>query len=313
MKKTAIPFATAISFAIALFCGLTLSLAAQQASAGADQSAAASAAHTQVDQSAAAHGAASSNISPLAYDYMRPVNCELAGKLDSKSAKVGEAVIAKTKESVRTADGTVIPKGAKLIGHIADVQAHTSSQAESHLSIAFDRAEWSGGHSLPIHSVIQAVTPPVNAFASEPAENNDSLAGPIGGGGARGVGTARGGGGVLGGAAGAAGSATGNLGSNLGSNVGANASNLGANADGSLRAAGQAAGNVAANTTAVASTGVSAATSASMGAHATGVPGVMLAGDATGATAGTLSASKRNVHLDSGTQLTIAVSGAVSQ
>lgn len=309
MKKTAIPFATATLFATVLVFGTSVTLAAQQASAGADQSAAASAAHTQVDQSAAAHGAASSNISPLAYDYMRPVNCELAGKLDSKSAKVGEAVIAKTKESVRTADGTVIPKGAKLIGHIADVQAHTSSQAESHLSIAFDRAEWSGGHSLPIHSVIQAVTPPVNAFASESAENNDSLAGPIGGGGARGVGTARGGGGVLGGATGAAGSATGSLGSNLG----ANASNLGANADGSLRAAGQATGNVAANTAAVASTGVSAATSASMGAHSTGVPGVMLAGDATGATAGTLSASKRNVHLDSGTQLTIAVSGAVSQ
>jgi hypothetical protein len=237
---------------------------------------------------------------------MRPVNCELAGKLDSKTAKNGDAVVAKTKESLRTADGTAIPKGAKLVGHVTDVQAHTSSQPESHLTIAFDRAEWSGGHSLPIHSVIQAVTPPTNAFASESGDSYDSLSGPIGGAGSRGTGNARGGGGgLVGGTASTAGSATGNL----GSNVGSNASNLGANAGGVVRTAGETTGNVGA----VANTGVGAATSASMGAHATGVPGVMLAGDASGATAGTLSASKRNVHLDSGTQLTIAFSATASQ
>lgn len=296
---------TAIFFAAALAFGVSHSLPAQQTAADADQS---TAAQSQVDQSAAAsaqaaHGAASAHISELAYSYMRPLNCELASKLDSKSAKTGDAVVARTTESVRTADGTVIPKGARLVGHVTDVQAHTSSQADSHLSIAFDRAEWSGGHSLPIRSVIQAVTPPVNAFASASAGSDDSLAGPIGGGaGSRGGGSARGGGGLLGGTASTAGSATGNLGSNLGANAG-----------GAVRTAGQATGDVAGNAGAVASTGVSAATSASMGVHATGVPGVMLAGDASGTTAGTLSASKRNVHLNSGTQLTVAVSAAGTQ
>ena len=288
---------TAILFATVLVSGMSLSLAAQQASASADQSTVTSATSRQADQSASASAPGSPKMSALAYDYMRPVNCELSGKLDSKTAKIGDGIVAKTKQDLRTADETVIPKGAKLIGHVTDVQAHTSSQADSHLSIAFDRAEWAGGHSLPIHSVLQAVTPPMNAFASESADNNDSLAGPIGAG-ARGSGGARSGGGVLGGTASATGAATGNLGNNAG---------------GVLRNAGQTTANVAGNAGAVASTGVSAATSASMGPHATGVPGVMLAGDATGSTAGTLSASKRNVHLDSGTQLTLAVSAAASQ
>jgi hypothetical protein len=313
MKRTAILFAKANLFAIAFF-GTSLSAPAQQSSAAAAESAAVSAAHNQVDQSAVAsaqgaNGATSTHLSEAAYGYMRPVNCELAGKLDSKSAKVGDAVVAKTRESVRAADGTIIPKGANLVGHIADVQAHSSSEAESHLGIVFDRVEWSGGHSLPIHSVIQGIAPPLNAFASGSAGDDDSLASPVGAGaGSRGMANTRGGG-ILGGTAGAAGSAAGNLGSNLG----ANTSNLGASAGGTLRTAGEATAETAGNTGAVASTGVGAATSASMGAHATGVPGVMLAGDASGSTAGTLSASRRNVHLDSGTQLTIAVAAGVSQ
>lgn len=293
-------------FAIALVSGMSLTMAAQQAAAGASQGATASAGQSQVDQSAAAsaqtaHNAASARSSEAAYDYMRPVDCELAGKLDSKTAKAGDAVIAKTRQNLRAADGSVIPKGAKLVGHVADVQAHTSSEADSHLSIVFDRVEWSGGHSVPVHSVIQAVTPPVNAFASGSADG-DALGGPIGGAGSRGGGGARGSGGLLGGTAGAAGSATGNVGTGLGANAG-----------GALRTAGQTTGDLAGNAAAVSSIGVSPAASASMGAHATGVAGVMLAGDASGATAGTLSASKRNVHLDAGTQLTVAISATPSQ
>ena len=310
MKRTAISFASANL----LIFGISLSLSAQQSSAVATESTAASATHSQVDQSGAGSAQApgdrsSKHLSEAAYGYMRPVNCELAGKLDSKSSKVGDAVIARTRESVRAADGTVIPKGAKLVGHITDVQAHSSSESESRLSLVFDRVEWSGGHSLPVHSVIQAITQPVSAFASESVGDDDSLANPIGpGAGSRGMPNTRAGG-MLGGTANAAGSTTGSLGSNLG----ANPTNLGANASGALSTAGQATGNVEANANAAASLGMSAATSASMGPHATGVPGVMLAGDASGATAGTLSASKRNVHLESGTQLTIALSAAVSE
>jgi hypothetical protein len=48
-------------------------------------------------------------------------------------------------------------------------------------------------------------------------------------------------------------------------------------------------------------------------AQATGVPGVALAGDVSGATSGTLFASKKNIHLDSGTQVVLGVATAVSR
>ena len=40
---------------------------------------------------------------------------ELQDKLDSKTAKVGDSVV------VKTADGTEIPKGTKLVGRVTDV------------------------------------------------------------------------------------------------------------------------------------------------------------------------------------------------
>lgn len=299
--KTAL-FATALVFGMNL---LNLPISGQQAAAPSNQSGAQTAAPSQADQSTAAsaqtaRGAASTKISEAAYAYMRPVSCELAGKLDSKTAKLGDPVTAKSKESIRIADGTVIPKGAKLVGHVTEVQAHTSEQAESHLSIAFDRAEWSGGHSLAIHSILEAVSPPVQAFAASSATADDSLAGPMGGSGPRGMGSARGGG-------------VGSTAGSLGSNLGVNASNPGANAGGVMRSASQTAGGVAGDATSTADIGVNAAASSSMGVHATGIPGVMLAGDASGATSGRLSASKHNVHLDAGTQLTLAISAAGPQ
>src|ERR1017187_9501376 len=42
---------------------------------------------------------------------MSAVTGELEGKLDSKTAKVGDRVVLKTTEKVQTPDGTVIPRG----------------------------------------------------------------------------------------------------------------------------------------------------------------------------------------------------------
>src|SRR5580698_8134583 len=52
---------------------------------------------------------------------MSPVNVELVNKLDSKTAKTGDDVVVKTKSAVKTSDGTEIPKGSKLMGHVLAV------------------------------------------------------------------------------------------------------------------------------------------------------------------------------------------------
>lgn len=295
---------TAILFTAAFFSGFSLPSIAQQPATGADQSPSTPSLRTQAEQSAAAsaqpaHGAPSAKISEMALEYMRPVNCELAGKLDSKSAKVGDSVVVRTTMNLLTADGTEIPRGAKFIGHVTDVQAYASGEAESRLSLVFDHAQWSGGQSVAIHTLIEALTPRP-ALAAPPMDNGDSMGSATASADARSMGGLRAGGGALGGTASAAASTAGSLGANPG---------------GVLRNTGQTVGDLASNATPPVGPVVSVGpvTAAMMRLHATGIPGVLLAGDATGAVSGTLSASRRNVHLDAGTQLTLAVSPVVTQ
>ncbi|MGC1463837.1 MAG: hypothetical protein WA802_16670 [Terracidiphilus sp.] len=233
---------------------------------------------------------------------MRPVTGELEGKLDSKTAKPGDRIVLKTDKKMQTADGTLIPKGSRLVGHVTEVQAHEKDHAESQLGLAFDHAELKDGQSMAIHSMIESVQPSAGAIAGGSMANEDALDAPMasGGGGmgagARGGGRV-GGGGLLGGAVGGATQTTGRVGSDLGSTTGGavrTTSNLSGDATGDL------------------AHGVSGATqgAGSLGARATGLPGVMLNGDAAGSASGMLSAANKNVHLDSGTQMVLGISAA---
>jgi hypothetical protein len=284
-------------FVAALVTFSTIPLIAQQSGASAQQSTAAAAGNTSVSQASSAS--------------LRPVSGELAGKLDAKSSKVGDQVVVKTTDTARMAEGVVIPKGSKIVGHITEVQAHSSSQQDSHVTVQFDRAELKDGRSMAIRTVIVSVSPSQAALAAAANGNTDDAQyagagmpmGSVGGG------VTGGGRGGLGGAVGAAGGTVGGAANTAGA-IGTNAnSTLGAAGTG-LGAAGNATGNLGA-----ASAGLSGELSgaASAPVHATALPGLMLAGDASGSTSGTLSASKRNVHLDGGTQLVLGVSVAGDQ
>jgi hypothetical protein len=96
--------------------------------------------------------------SPAPAIEMSPVNGELVSKLDSKTAKTGDSVVVQTKASVKTADGTEIPKGSKLVGHV--LGAKPSGPGEnSQVVIQFDHMELKGGQNVPIHSQIQSIAP----------------------------------------------------------------------------------------------------------------------------------------------------------
>lgn len=258
----------------------------------------------------------------------RPVRGELASKLDSKHAKVGDPVLFKTTQKARTADGTVLPKGTRILGHVTQVQEHSKSSEESQLGVVFDRAELKGGRSVPIHSMIESISPSPAAIAmANGSGDSDLFASPMGApmgggfagggmaaGGARSGGGLLGGGGAVGGVAGGAGSMAGNTMNAAGSMAGNGSANVGrgalsaagdgaANAGGSLRGAGL---NGAGLNGAAAGNGL-------LAARPTGFPGLMLAGDATGTASGVLSASRRNIHLDSGTQMVLGVSSVLAQ
>jgi hypothetical protein len=96
---------------------------------------------------------------------MSPVNGELENKLDSKTAKTGDSVVVKTKTPVKTPDGTEIPKGSKLVGHVIAVQPSEAGK-NSQVALAFDRVELKGGKTMPIHSQVQSISPADGAASS---------------------------------------------------------------------------------------------------------------------------------------------------
>ena len=98
---------------------------------------------------------------------MTAVDTELTGRLDSKNAVVGQAVTAKTVQAAKLADGTALPKGTKLVGHVTRVQSSNKDQPYAVLAMVFDRAELKNGQSVALRSVVRTVAPPVSV-ASRP-------------------------------------------------------------------------------------------------------------------------------------------------
>jgi hypothetical protein len=305
--------------AVALVSLASLPLLSQQADLSTQETASSSAAGSPVNESAntgvnaqrsqsAAQvngGASGGGVSgsAAAAEEMRPVNGELVSKLDSKSAKAGDRVVLKTTEAVKTAGGTVIPKGTHLVGHVTSVQARGSGSANSQMAIQFDRAELKSGQSLPIHSEIRSVMPPASSTMADSMSDEEAFGGSALGAGSFGTsgGTRMGSGAtaLTGGLAG--------TGSRVGTGLNSTANQT---ANQTVRESGHTAVKSAA---AAGHANLAAGAAGGAAAHATpqatGVRGVMLAG-ASGKTSGTLSATRQNVRLESGTQMTLGVSSA---
>ena len=104
------------------------------------------------------------------------VSAELAQKVDSKNAKVGDDVVARTTAEAQLAGGTKLPKGTRLIGKVTEVQAKTGAQHDGHLAIMFDHAAVKDGPDIPIHAILVSISAP-----ALPAID-DHIAGGLGGG-----------------------------------------------------------------------------------------------------------------------------------
>ena len=214
---------------------------------------------------------------------MKPVNTELVGKLDSKTAKPGDKVIAKTKEDVKTADGTDIPKGSKLLGEVTAVKPHSKEVQNSEVAVRFDRAELKNGQDLAIRSTVQSIAPPEDQMANNsPDMMGAPMAGPA---------------------------ATG--GSMAGSRTGATSVPAAPNGmTPGTAVTGSATTTQGSNNTSAAGKVVSG--SGANAIRTTDIPGVFLASNANAPISGTLFAAKSNVHLDGGTRMVLDIADANS-
>jgi len=99
----------------------------------------------------------------------------LAASLDSKKKKPGEEVVVKTAGAVHLADGTVIPRGTKVVGHVTEAKARSGSDAQSSLGIVFDMIALPDGKTLAITGVVRAFAPNPNAEQGEGVDYGGSM------------------------------------------------------------------------------------------------------------------------------------------
>jgi hypothetical protein len=227
-------------------------------------------------------------------------NATLSSPVDSKKSKPGDAITARTVESVKSEGKTVLPKGTKLVGHVTHASARAKGDTESALAISFDRAILKNGEEVPLNVAIQAMA---SAQTAASAAGSDLDA--AGGAGAYASGAGSSGRGVMGGLVSTAGGTTGSV-----TNTVAGTGNL---ADSTV--------STAARTTVGASGAASSAvgglnsagqlTSNSQGVF--GMNGLNLKAVETGSAQGSLITSAgKNVHLESGTRMLLVSRAATS-
>jgi len=88
------------------------------------------------------------------------VTAELTKGVDTKRAKVGDEINAKTTNEAKLPDGNVLPKGTKLVGNVVEVTSKSKEQKNSRLVIVLNRAVTKDGHDMPIRAAVTSVTAP---------------------------------------------------------------------------------------------------------------------------------------------------------
>jgi hypothetical protein len=77
----------------------------------------------------------------------------------------------------------IIPRGAKLIGHVTEAQPAAKAGEQARLGLVFDRADLKDGRQIPLHTAFYALAAPPGA-----SSDRDSSLGGFGGGLGTGVG-----------------------------------------------------------------------------------------------------------------------------
>jgi hypothetical protein len=226
------------------------------------------------------------------------MSATLSKPLDARKAKPGDPVTATNDKDAKTADGSSIKQGSKLVGHVTKAQpldksasGKADARAGSMLGIVFDKAVLKDGHEVPLNASIQALSAAESdaAFASDVGGAGASAAGSgMGSGRAAGGGLIGGVGGSVAGGLGAAGGMAGGVSHGVNSAVGgmANATSHSAGAVGGLSSSG-------------------VLRPGSKGVF--GIRGLDIVSSSAGSAEGSVIASStRNVRLDGGTKMLLS-------
>jgi hypothetical protein len=294
-----------IIITLAVAAGLLTGIPTQAQDSGADTNAAPTTDSAKVTYAPTAGGFGDLAASH-AYE-MSPVTGELDGKLDSRTARVGDRVVLKTMDKVQASDGTVIPRGSRLVGHVTEVQAYDPANGPARIAIAFDHAELKNGQSIAIYTLIGGVVPSGGAIAN--LQNRESRVDDGGGDGMMGM--------PVPGGAMASGGRKSATNADIGDAPGLATSQIDrasdtavaewkrdqTNQNSTLGSGGSTAAQAAGGSTNP--TGAHAVAAARAVPRTTQIPGVLLAGNSS--SSGVLLSLIRNIQFDSGTEIQLGV------
>jgi len=106
------------------------------------------------------------------------VNAELNSSVDSKKVKAGDKVEAHTTEAVKYDGKVIVPKGAKLEGHVTEATARSKGDSGSTLAIQFDKAIPKKGEEISLNVAILAIAAPQSDFSGgTPGPGRDPMGG----------------------------------------------------------------------------------------------------------------------------------------
>lgn len=117
------------------------------------------AAFAQETTTTSATGAASTAVNGKAINLESGTRlaAQLQNTLDVRKARVGDEVVLKTTEAIKSNGRTIVNKGARLIGHVTEVSQKSRANGESSIGMVFDRLE-SGSLDAPINATITSIT-----------------------------------------------------------------------------------------------------------------------------------------------------------
>jgi len=86
---------------------------------------------------------------------------EITKSVNSKKAKLGDEVKARVTQDLLLKGMVILPRASQLVGHVAEVKAHSKDDPEARLGIIFDRALLKNGKQIEMSAVLQALAPPL--------------------------------------------------------------------------------------------------------------------------------------------------------
>jgi hypothetical protein len=97
------------------------------------------------------------------------IRATITSSIDSKKLKKDDKVTAETNAETKMGDKIVMPRGAKLVGHVTHSAARSKGDAYSSVGIVFDKAILKHNQEIPLNVTIEALaSAPQSAMSAAP-------------------------------------------------------------------------------------------------------------------------------------------------